>query len=120
MLVDFRAPDSGNDWMWQVQVLVIVDSGTGVTMLPKRFAAPLRIDLAQLGLRTVLGPDDKRIPCYNKVWLEALLCGEWIRLPVLFFAGDEKHALLGRAGAFDALKLAFIQSQRIMYGALDR
>ena len=118
--VDFRSfdPSAGKMLRGQASVVVIVDSGAAVTMLPWRFAAQLRIPLDDLPKTTIRGAGGAEVPCYGKVQLEAQLCGQWVELPVRFFAGDErKHALLGRAGAFEALHLAFIHGRRLMYAA---
>jgi Aspartyl protease len=120
-LVKFRNPAlaSESTLLGHTTVLVTVDSGADVTMLPKRYAAPLHIDLTQyLPLRSTTGAGGIRVPCYQKTWLEASLCGRWIRLPVVFFAGENTRGLLGRAGAFEALNLTFVHGQKTMYAAL--
>jgi hypothetical protein len=120
MLVTFGYPATGtaDTHMGEASVLVVVDSGADVTMLPKRFAAPLHVDLTSLGPREINVAGGLKVGCYNKVWVDAFLCGEWVGLPIVFFAGDEKDALLGRAGAFDALRLAFLHGPRVLYAAL--
>lgn len=121
LVVDFRSLDraAGNVLRGQASVLVIVDSGSDVTMLPKRYAAPLRIDLDNRARTSITGAGGTSVPCYGREWLEAQLCGQWVRLPVRFFAEEGRTgALLGRAGAFDALRLAFIHGQKLMYAAL--
>jgi hypothetical protein len=123
MLVEFRSldPASGNSLLGRASVLVVVDSGASVTMLPKRYAAPLRVNLDDNAKTTIPGAGGAPVPCYEKVWLEALLCGHWVRLPVRFFVEEaQTGGLLGRAGAFDAMQLAFVHGQQLMYAAVAR
>jgi hypothetical protein len=120
MVVEFRSvnPAAGNALSGRAQVLVTVDSGSDVTMLPWRYAAPLRIPLDDSARTAISGAGGARVPCYGKEWLEAQLCGQWVRLPVRFFAEAERTSgLLGRAGAFDALRLAFVHGQQLIYAA---
>jgi hypothetical protein len=118
LVVDFRSfdPAARNVLLGHASVLVTVDSGSDVTMLPRRFAAPLRISLDDSTKTAIPGAGGARVPCYRREWLEAQLCGQWVRLPVRFFAEEQRTgALLGRAGAFDALRLAFVHGQMLMY-----
>ena len=120
LLVDFRSVDRSarNVLGGQASVLVIVDSGADVTMLPWRFAAPLRVPLDDLPRATIRGAGGAGVPCSGKIRLEAQLCGRWVELPVRFFTEDVRtDALLGREGAFDALHLAFAHSRQLMYAA---
>jgi hypothetical protein len=99
-------------------VLVIVDSGSEVTMLPRRFAVPLRVGLDGMVPTTIRGAGGVSVPCYPHVDLQARLCGEWVTLAVRFFAtADRANGLLGRAGAFEKLTLAFVHGERLMYAA---
>lgn len=123
LVVDFRSFDAtvGNLLRGQASVLVTVDSGAMTTMLPWRYAAPLRIDLAASARTTIGGAGGARVACYGTEWLQAQLCGMWVRLPVRFFAEEERTgALLGREGAFDALQLVFVHSQQLMYATRDQ
>ena len=120
LVVDFRSldPVAGNVLLGQASVLVTVDSGSRVTMLPKRYAAPLRITLDERMKTTIPGAGGAKVPCYGRSWLEAQLCGQWVRLPVRFFAEEARTGgLLGREGAFDALHLAFAHGRQLMYAA---
>jgi hypothetical protein len=120
LVVDFRTfdPAAGNVLLGRASVLVTVDSGSRVTMLPKRYAAPLRISLDESTKTTIPGAGGARVPCYGRQWLEGQLCGQWVRLPVRFFAEEGRTGgLLGREGAFDALHLAFVHGRQLMYAA---
>jgi hypothetical protein len=98
-------------------VLFTVDSGADVTILPKRHAAYFGFKLD--GVRPKTGPaaGGTTFTYLDNAWrVEADLCGRWTKIPVRFFASDQaRGALLGRAGAFDALELVFIQARRVMY-----
>lgn len=118
LVVDFRSfdPTAGNVLRGQASVLVTVDSGATTTMLPWRYAAPLRIGLDASTRTTIGGAGGAQVACYGREWLRAQLCGTWVRLPVRFFAEEERTgALLGRDGAFDALRLVFDHGQQLMY-----
>jgi len=99
------------------RVLFTVDSGADVTILPKWNARDLEISLDGLEPKRGRGAGAPYEYYADPRWeAEVLLCGEWTKIPVRFFASDDAHdALLGRKGAFDALELVFVQAQRLMY-----
>lgn len=120
MLVTFRNPDPQlrGTMFGFATVLVTIDSGADVTIISNRHAAPLRVELEKLKpTRPMGGAGGTSYPVYRKVWLEALLCGNWIRLPVVFYANDTPRGLLGRAGAFHAMRIAFVHGRQVMYAA---
>ncbi len=120
MCVEFRShgPAPRNELLGSALVLVTVDSGSDVTMLPRRFAVPLRITLEDDKVNTIAGAGGSLVECYPRVELEARLCGEWVRLPVRFFASESRTGgLLGRAGAFEALRILFDDARATMYAA---
>ncbi len=101
-------------------VLVTIDSGADVTVISNRYAAELHVDLEQLKpTRSMRGAGGTHYPVYQKTWLEAHLCGKWIRLPVLFYANDTPRGLLGRAGAFEAIRIAFVHGRQVMFAATE-
>ena len=114
------APELTGTILGRATVLVTIDSGADVTVISNRHAASLHIDLEQLKpTRSMEGAGGTRYPVYRKIWLEALLCGNWIRLPVLFYANDTPRGLLGRAGAFEAMRIAFVHGRQVMYAASE-
>lgn len=116
MIVEFRSHDSDNVYLGRTIVMVTVDSGADVTMLPGRFATPLRVPLESLPQTSIRGAAGVRVPCYAPVDLEARLCGRWVKVPVRFFAGEDRTGgLLGRAGAFESMRLAFVHGESVMY-----
>jgi hypothetical protein len=119
LLVDFRYALPGGE-ATQTQVMVIVDSGSAITYLPKLFAYRLHVPLDRSTIVYKPGAGGTTFPCYATVWdLRAYLCGEWVTVRTRFFASEAKGgALLGRQGAFEALQLAFMHGQRRMYAAL--
>lgn len=119
LLVDFRYAPPGGAAATQTQVMVTVDSGSAVTYLPKLFAHRLHIPLDRSTIIPKPGAAGVTFPCYATLWdLRAYLCGEWVTVQTRFFASEAKGgALLGRRGAFEALHLAFVHGQRLMYAA---
>lgn len=114
------APEFRGTIFGQATVLVTIDSGADVTVLSNKHAASLHVDLEQLKpTRSMRGAGGTLYPVYQRTWLEALLCGNWIRLPVLFYANDTPRGLLGRAGAFEAIRIAFVHGRQVMYAAPD-
>jgi hypothetical protein len=118
IMVDFRNPDpESGQAKGAARVNVVVDSGSDVTLLPARYAESLGIlDITTLGWRWVRGISG-HLRCYGKILLTANLCGKWVGVPVYFFLSDERVGLLGRAGAFDALYLGFVNRHRTLYAS---
>lgn len=95
-----------------------VDSGADVSILPRRRATGLGYSLSGLNPLQGRGAGGSAYEYFaDPEWkAEIQLCGEWIEIPVRFFASEAAHsALLGRQGAFDALELVFVQASRVMY-----
>lgn len=119
MLVKFRndsAPPSA--WRVTTEVLLTVDSGADVTLLPPQFAEHMSVDLS--GLRTGnVGSIGAPVCAYEAVRLHAYLCREWIPLPVRFYV-KSGAAVLGRAGAFEAFRLAFVEQDKIIYASREK
>jgi len=105
-------------WSARTQVLVTVDSGADFTHLPPQAAERLGVDLGSLR-KEITGTVEKgrRVAVYEKVWLLAYLCEEWIDLPVKFYVDDMGAAVLGRAGAFEELQIAFIEREKVIYAS---
>jgi hypothetical protein len=105
-------------WSVETQVLVTVDSGADVTLLPPQFAERLGVDLRLLKKEDTGSVErGRRIPVYEKVSLRAYLCEDWISLPVKFYVNDNGAAVLGRAGAFEELQIAFVERDKIIYAS---
>lgn len=120
--VTFRnpAPELSGTMLCRATVLVTIDSAADVTVISNKHAAPLHIDLEKLKPTCPMkGAGGTSFPVYQKTWLEAFLCGNWIRLPVVFYANDTPRGLLGRAGAFGAMRIAFVHGRQVMYAAPD-
>ena len=102
-----------------LRTLVLVDSGADVTMLDGGLAATLGLDLSQpeFPRTTVGGVGQGGVPvALATVKME--LCGRWIDVPVNFTLQPIQHPqLLGRAGAFDALLVAFVHRQTAVLAA---
>lgn len=105
-------------WSSRTQVLVTVDSGADFTHLPAQFADRLGVELGHLK-KEYTGTVEKgrRVAVYEKVPLLAYLCDEWIDLPVKFFVEDIGTAVLGRAGAFEELQIAFLEREKVIYAS---
>jgi Aspartyl protease len=120
--VTFRnpAPELSGTTLARASVLVTIDSGADITVISNKHAAALHVDLETLKpTRTMGGAGGTSYPVYQKTWLEALLCGNWVPLPVLFYANDTPRGLLGRAGAFEAIRIAFVHGRQVMYAASE-
>ena len=114
------APELRGTMLGRATVLVTIDSGADVTVISNKYASPLHIDLEQFKpTRSMQGAGGTNYPVYQKIWLEAHLCGKWIRLPVFFYANDTPRGLLGRAGAFEAIRIAFVHGRQVMYAAQE-
>jgi len=118
IMVDFRRhdPESGRAVSpMTARANVVVDSGTDVTLLPERYAGGLGIDdITALDEEPIFGISGE-ITCYGRVHLDAYLCGNWVDVPVYFYRSDKRVGLLGRAGAFDALQIAFVNRRWLLY-----
>jgi hypothetical protein len=122
IMVDFRNrdPQSGIAMGVPTRVNVVVDSGCDVTLIPGRYAETLGIkDITKLNERPIAGISGN-LKCYGQVELSAYLCGNWVRVPAYFFHSTDRTGLLGREGAFDALRIAFVNSHRALYASLAR
>lgn len=115
IIVELAAVDTRGVLVGFDTAAFLVDSGADVTMLNDSFAARLGLDLSTMARSTVLGVGGGKAGVYQSELL-ARLCGRWTRIPVLFDPTRDIN-LLGREGAFDALRLAFLQSSRLMLAA---
>jgi hypothetical protein len=89
-----------------------------VTLLPPQFADRLGVELSRLKRETTGTVERSRgIPVYQKVPLLAYLCEEWISLPVRFYVNDDGAAVMGRAGAFEELQIAFVERDKVIYAS---
>jgi hypothetical protein len=118
MFVNFRNPfPDPIPWsVGETEVLVTVDSGADVTQLPPHFAERLSVDLNRLTEQKIGTVGRHRIRVYERVSLRAYLCGEWILLPVRFQVEAGGSPVLGRAGVFETLQIAFVERDKVIYG----
>lgn len=114
-LVNFRNEDpTSHRLIGFVRVACLVDSGADVTLLPAAMAVPLGIDLSTLPRRPMMGVGGRAYGT-GAQQLRAEICGKWVPVPVSFMAPELRHtAILGRAGAFDAMNIVFMHSARRM------
>lgn len=118
IMVDFRNEDRVTRTLQgAARVLAMVDSGSDVTMLQDKYAYSLGIDVTNLK-KTVAKGIAGRLQCTEPMPLLANLCGEWVPVPVSFYSGT--RSLLGRAGAFDALRITFVHKDKQIYAARMR
>jgi len=119
MLVRFSNPSPmPRAWSVETGVLVTIDSGADTTLLPPQSAERLGVDLESLKKETVGSVERGRgVEVYQKVQLFAYLCEQWIGLPVRFYVSDQGRAVLGRAGAFEQLQIAFVERDKVIYAS---
>lgn len=93
-----------NEW---VPVRMIVDSGADFTLLPRKYAAILGIDLekeCKLNSSSGIGGEEK-IYQYKSLPIKI---GNWEKkIPVGFLLRDSVPPLLGRLGCLEILKVIF-------------
>lgn len=116
MALEFAATDSVGRLVGQLRTVVLVDSGADITHLNAELAPRLGLDLQSLPTVWVRGVGGTRVETREADVL-AHLCGRWVRMPVLF--QEDGRNLLGRAGAFEAINIAFIHSSTVMLGHLN-
>jgi hypothetical protein len=118
IMVEFRNEDrTTRTLQGAARVPTIVDSGSDVTMLQDRYAYSLGLDVTKLKETFAKGLGG-RVRCTEPVPLLAHLCGEWVPVPVSFYSGT--RSVLGRAGAFDALRITFVHKDKQIYAARMR
>jgi hypothetical protein len=119
MFVRFRNPSPRpSAWSVETGVLVTIDSGADITLLPPQAAERLGVELESLKKETIGSIERGRgIPVYQRVRLRAFLCEDWIELPVRFYVQDQGSAVLGRAGAFEKLQIAFVDRDKVIYAS---
>jgi hypothetical protein len=114
MMVNFRNIDpTTRRLIGAARVLVMVDSGADVTMLPETVALGLGVRTSTLPIYPMSGIGGVSA-CRGEQTLLAELCGSWVPVPVVFFPVGGHLPLLGRKGAFHAMKVAFIHSANRM------
>lgn len=115
--VEVAATDAGGILLGKpVRTLVLVDSGADVTMLDGGLATTLGLDLSdpQYPKRDIGGVGAGGV-AVTQMPVKMLLCERWISVPVDFTSEPMPHPqLLGRAGAFEAMLVAFMHGQTAM------
>lgn len=98
---------------------VLVDSGADTTMLDGGLAATLGIDLNDPRLpKGTVGGVGKGGVDVTRANVRMSLCGRWLTVPADFTHEPIQHPqLLGRAGAFEGLLVAFVHGQTTMFAA---
>lgn len=119
MMTNFRNLDPvSRRLVGSTRIALLVDSGADMSSLPDSHALGLGVRLStlpEIDVEGAGGIERRRGPH----WLTAELCGRWVPIPVTFFPVSSKHvAVLGRAGAFEAMNVAFVHSTRRMLAAL--
>lgn len=94
-------------------VNMVIDTGADYTLLPRRYATTLEIDLARNCIaETSLGVGGSETVYLYKSLL--IKIGGWEkRIPVGFLERDDIPALLGRLGCIEVLKVTLAKHQTI-------
>lgn len=87
----------------------LVDSGADLTMIDSSYAVRLGIDLSSCPIIPIQGVGGSTQG--RQATIKMLLCGQWLNVPVVFSANQEPQ-LLGRAGVFDNLLVAFAHGMK--------
>ncbi|MGO9334148.1 MAG: hypothetical protein ACLQCU_08880 [Acidimicrobiales bacterium] len=116
---EFVATDlSGVQWLGSASTNVMIDTGADITVLNADLAVDLGLSIRNMAeLNDLQGLDGKFSKTYeplNPVYV--ILCGRTIPLPVRFQVGRNPN-LLGRAGLFNYLSLAFVPMRQV-YAAI--
>src|SRR6266508_2014033 len=104
--VRFASIDEHGRLIQQARVGCLVDSGADETMLNEDIAADLGLDVGRMPQVPVQGIGNA-VTYGGRHTVLAQLCYRWLLIPVIF-AKNQRPNLLGRAGAFDALRLVFL------------
>lgn len=113
IVVEFAAIDVNGILLGSTTTNALVDSGADVTMLNADIAIQLGLDLQTMNLGRVEGVGGST-PVYEpNTPVLANLCGQWTPVPICFEANRDTN-LLGRAGAFDAMHLAFMHGASVL------
>lgn len=118
MEIELAAVDANGALLGQTKTVLLVDSGADRTVLDSGLAGILGIDLSAVAPRQMGVAGGGVVQSWlspNPILM--LLCGKWVRVPVEFCHGQQP-GLLGREGAFDALRLAFIHSVSLLVAAI--
>jgi hypothetical protein len=99
------------------RVMMLVDSGADITMIPDSFSRVLGVDLTSLPQQQVGGVGGGEA-CRGPKVLTAELCGLWLPIPVMFYPASRHTPLLGRKGAFEAMHIVFQHASRRMLATL--
>jgi hypothetical protein len=113
MVVEFAATDANGLLLGAKSTNVLVDSGADLTMLNADLAVDLGLDIATMNEATVGGVGGETTVYEPTTPVFASLCGEWTHIPMCFEVGRDMN-LLGRAGAFDSMCLAFLHNGAVM------
>jgi hypothetical protein len=119
MVVEFAATDANGVLRGSKSTNVLVDSGADLTMLNADLAADLGLDISGMRTETLIGIGGSTtgyFPNPADTFVFANLCGQWTVIPICFEVNRDTN-LLGRAGAFEALNIAFVHSQSWMFAA---
>lgn len=114
--IEFAGVDAVGRLLGAVTTVVLIDSGADMTMLNLDFAGPLGLDLSAAPEEPVTGIGGDTYA--RRATVLAHLCGRWVPIPVLFEPGRDVD-LLGRAGAFEAMRLAFFHHHHIVLAAVE-
>jgi hypothetical protein len=119
MVIELAAITSVGALLGATTTNVLVDSGADLTMLNADLASDLGLDTTTMTEGTVAGVGGETT-CYMPdaaiTPVLANLCGRWTPVPVCFEVGRDIN-LLGRAGAFEAMLVAFSHKHTLMLAA---
>jgi hypothetical protein len=94
---------------------VLVDSGADITMLDAALAPILGVDLRRCPVQQVQGVGPAPIQARQAI-VKMNLCGRWVNIPILF-SPNLQPQLLGRAGVFDVVSIAFLHRRNMFLAA---
>ncbi len=95
----------GENKRWSL-VEMIVDTGADYTLLPRRYAQVLGIDLSKCVPKTSLGiGGSETVYLYKNLLIK--ICGWQKKIPIGFLERDDIPALLGRLECLEVLRVTF-------------
>jgi hypothetical protein len=113
--VEFAAVDALGQFVGQTATTCLLDSGADRTMLHVAYAAALGLDVTTMPEVDVGGVGPDAVKCREYTILSRL-CGKWIVTPVWFTKHDVN--VIGRAGVFQELHLAFLHANAVVLGGI--